>query len=259
MTPGPQPPLGIVETELSDRVLEWEIDRPQRANALGHRQFEWLAARCRELCEHVVVFRSRGPTFCAGFDLDDLDRNARVPEASLIAAADALERARATFIAAIDGPVIGAGVEIVCACDLRLATHRASFAVPAARLGVVYHAQGVARFRRTFGASGTRRMLLLGSAITATEARAMGAVELAENGDLEPLVARTLEHLTAGSHLSLRAHRTLLRALEAGPPSIADLEHHEACRSAAFRGANERPQTENRTDAGVIDTDDAAD
>jgi hypothetical protein len=51
----------------------------------------------------------------------------------------------------------------------------------------------------------------------------------------------------------------LLRALEAGPPSIADLEHHEACRSAAFRGANERPQTENRTDAGVIDTDDAAD
>jgi enoyl-CoA hydratase/carnithine racemase/uncharacterized protein YqeY len=128
----------------------------------------------RRAAGEVVILTGEGDTsFCAGFDLDALPEDsgalALPPDAPLFAATAALRRADATLIAVLHGHVFGAGVELACSCDLRIARDDARFVIPAARLGVVYHADGVALLQRCFGLALTQRLLLLGETVSADE------------------------------------------------------------------------------------------
>ncbi|MBL4688525.1 MAG: enoyl-CoA hydratase/isomerase family protein, partial [Nannocystaceae bacterium] len=149
-------PVAANLTEHCDRgVITWTLDAPARKNAVSPDALRYIQRRCAELSGAVVVLRGAGSeSFCAGFDLAALGEaptpatgEQDLPDAPLIAATRAMRDADATFIAAIEGYAIGAGVELACACDLRLAKQGAWFQVPAARLGVVYHAEGLARIR----------------------------------------------------------------------------------------------------------------
>jgi enoyl-CoA hydratase/carnithine racemase len=148
-----------------------------------------------------------------------------------------MHRADATFVAALDGYAIGAGVELCCACDLRVCVRGAYFAVPvpAAELGVVYHAAGLVSVRAAFGSAGARRLLLLGERLSAEEALAAGAlVRLCGPEAFEAVLTDVLERLRRAAPLSLRGNRDLLRRLDPGPPPAETLDEHEARRRAAY-------------------------
>ena len=151
-----------------------------------------------------------------------------LPDASLIAATVAMHHADATFVAALDGYAIGAGVELACACDLRVCTRDVYFAVPAAALGVVYHAAGLVAVREVFGPGGARRLLMLGERLSADDAWTTGAlVRLCDPAAFEATLAEVLEQLRRAAPLSLRGNRDLLRRLDHGPLSSEALHEHE--------------------------------
>lgn len=241
-----------------DRVQTWWLCNEARRNAISPAALQWIAARATGLAGEIVVLRgSSGPAiagtpspsslptkaFCAGFDLTALvdaplpsattDPSA-LPDATLIAATAAMHRANATFVAALDGYAIGAGVELACACDLRVCARGMFFAVPAAELGVVYHAAGLVAVREAFGPTGARRLLMLGERLSAEDAWSAGAlVRLCEPEAFEATLADVLDRLRRAAPLSLRGNRDLLRRLDHGPlPAEAHHEHEERRRDA---------------------------
>ncbi len=156
-----------------------------------------------------------------------------------------MARARATFVAAIDGLAIGAGVELLSACDLRIATERASFRVPVAKLGVVYHADGIARIRAAFGPALTARMLLLQHKIGPQEALDAGAlIRVVAPTELDEELRRTWAALQSAVGVSLRGSRQVLRALSHGELSPELRDKHERLRRHAYASGEHQAAAE---------------
>lgn len=223
---------------IGESCITWTLDNPRKRNAIHPDALAWIARRCTELHGEVVVLRGDGDdAFCAGFDLDALDPtpDGPHPDAPLAAATEAMEQADATFIAAINGLTIGAGVELCCACDLRIAVEDAWFAIPAAKLGVVYHAAGLERLHAVLGAALVHRLLLLGERVEATAAFEAGALtHLVRRTALDPTIDATTEALARGNVRSQAAHRTFLRALQRGRLDASARESHARARNAAY-------------------------
>lgn len=239
----------------------WWLCNEARRNAIPPAALQWIAARAPGLTGEIVVLRGAsgqavpgGPSssspksppkaFCAGFDLTALigtpspnatTETSALPDASLIAATAAMHHANATFVAALDGYAIGAGVELACACDLRVCARGVFFAVPAAELGVVYHAAGLVAVREAFGPAGARRLLMLGERLSADDAWSAGAlVRLCEPEAFDTELADVLDRLRRAAPLSLRGNRDLLRRLDHGPLPPAAEHEHEARRRDAY-------------------------
>lgn len=238
-------PGRVHEQELAPGLLRWTLDHPRKRNALTPDMLAWLQRRAGELSGEIVLLAGAGEvSFCAGFDLDALPEEhvltdmSEVPDAPLIAATAALRRADATLIAVLHGPVFGAGVELACSCDVRLARADTYFVIPAARLGVVYHPEGVALLHRSFGAALCQRLLLLGQPVHADEALRAGCLHGVHAADeLEHAAQAVATQLRSGAPRSLRAHRDRLRALAAGAPYSAEIAAaYEAERRAAYLG-----------------------
>ena len=239
----------VHEQQLAPGLLRWTLRNPRKRNALSLGMLEWIRQRCGQLRGELVLLDGDGPTnFCAGFDLDALPSSnvltdmSQVPDAPLIHATAALRRADATLVAVLHGPVYGAGVELACSCDLRLARDDTQFVIPAARLGVVYHPDGLALLQRCFGPALTARLLLLGDPVTADEALRVGCLHAVHApDDLAPAALALAARLRAGAPLSLRAHRDRLRALTTGAAlTPADHAAYDLARQAAYTSADHR-------------------
>jgi enoyl-CoA hydratase/carnithine racemase/uncharacterized protein YqeY len=239
------PPAGLDVTRVEPGVVRWELCDPERRNPVGPAMLDWIADACGALAGEVVVLAGRAggrpggvPVFCAGFDLAALAEASRTepPDASLGRAVAAMRAADATFVADVRGRVIGAGVELVAACDVRVAVHGVDFEIPAARLGVVYRAAGLALLQHVFGPVATR-LVLLGERIDAETAAACGAItHLVDRSEIDTTLARIVAGLRARPPLGLAGNRQLLRALvPAVPAGLA--EDHERRRSSAFAAA----------------------
>ncbi|MFV0495564.1 enoyl-CoA hydratase/isomerase family protein, partial [Mycobacterium sp.] len=80
-------------------------------------------------------------------------------------------------IGVIGGATMGGALELASACDWRIAADSATFAMPAARLGVVYAPEGLRRFISLLGPARTRQLFLGGARIDAARAFAIGLVD----------------------------------------------------------------------------------
>ncbi|RDZ52975.1 enoyl-CoA hydratase/isomerase family protein [Haloferax sp. Atlit-6N] len=154
------------------------IDRPARRNALRPTDLDALEAAVVEADAPVVLLRGNGPAFCAGADLDsvaDLDD----PEAFAKhgqRVADAIEAAESVVVAGIDGAARGGGVELALACDVRVATSRATLGEPGVRLGLFGAWGGTVRLPRVVGEGHALEFSLSGRVVDADEALRMGLV-----------------------------------------------------------------------------------
>ncbi|ADE02966.1 enoyl-CoA hydratase/isomerase family protein [Haloferax volcanii] len=154
------------------------IDRPARRNALRPTDLDALEAAVTGADAPVVLLRGSGPAFCAGADLDsvtDLDD----PEAFAKhgqRVADAVESAESVVVAGIDGAARGGGVELALACDVRVATPRATLGEPGVRLGLFGAWGGTVRLPRVVGEGHALEFSLSGRVVNADEALRMGLV-----------------------------------------------------------------------------------
>ena len=111
------------------------ISRPERRNALNHAALDLLHESVRSAADdelRCLVLTGDSGHFCAGADLTELEDLAFTDD--LRAALDALGALPFPTIAAIAGSCMGLGMQLALACDLRIATADARFAVPVAKL-----------------------------------------------------------------------------------------------------------------------------
>jgi enoyl-CoA hydratase/carnithine racemase len=127
----------------------------------------------------VILFRGAGDSFASGADLDELRQIASEDDARRIWSAinSCLEQIwsfELPTIAVIHGSCIGGGCLLACACDFRIATHSASFAIPIAKLGIMIDDRTIARVVAAGGAPFAKQILLAADGIGAERAYELG-------------------------------------------------------------------------------------
>lgn len=170
-----------------DGVATLVLDRPDKRNAVmppDWRAFEeHLDAGAADPAVKVFVVTGAGDTFCSGGDLktmgERLAHGTVRRSRELLRMSRAIQRFRETpkpIVATINGPAIGAGLVIALACDLRVATASATFAVPFLRVGLQPDFGGAYFLPRALGTARTFELLWTGDSFGAEEAREMGLV-----------------------------------------------------------------------------------
>ncbi len=195
-----------------------EIHRPERANAYTEAMLAALERALADLAAdpavRVIVVGSATPgRFCAGADLREIRRRDADGALDLRSARlfDALAACPRPTIAAIDGPAVGGGLELALACDLRLASDRATFALPETGLGIIPAAGGTARLPRLVGPARAREMVLFGRELDADEALSWGLVsEVVRPAELGRRVDAWAERAAARHPLALRLAKQAL-------------------------------------------------
>ena len=179
------------------------IDRPERRNAVDHASLGALAAVIDQVATaRVLVLTGGGGTFCAGADLTGVEDEGF--GAALAAVLTGLTSLPIVALAAIDGPALGAGLQLALACDLRIATSRSRFGIPAARLGLAVDQWTIRRLAAEVGAPIARAMLLGAVPYSAEALHAVGFVH--RIGGLDDAMAWT-EELAQLAPLTIAAHK----------------------------------------------------
>jgi len=163
----------------------------------------------------LVVLTGAGErAFVGGADIGEiaaLDRDsARGFITAVHRCCDAFRRLAVPVIARIDGYALGAGLELACACDLRVASERSMFGMPEVRIGIPSVVEA-ALLPKLIGQGRARRLLLTGETIGAAEALAWGLVDLVAPPAALDEAVETLARpiLAAGPH-AIRLQKSLI-------------------------------------------------
>jgi enoyl-CoA hydratase/carnithine racemase len=171
----------------SSGLLTLTLSNPKRKNALDGPVLESFAqALARHPEARCILVRGEGEAFSAGYDLGALTKLGpldALPDTRLGEVFDLLEHHAAPSVAAVRGPAYGAGFELACACDFRVAEQGAVFCAPPARLGIVYAPKGLARVAKVVGFQRARLLFLTGRTVDADTALAMGLVDELDTTD----------------------------------------------------------------------------
>ena len=145
----------------------------------------------------------------------------------------AFRRLPVPVIARIDGYALGAGLELACACDLRVASERAIFGMPEVRVGIPSVVEA-ALLPKLIGHGRARRLLLTGETIGAGEALSWGLVDaVAPPGGLDDAVERLARSILAAGPQAVRLQKSLILEWEELPTTAA-IERGIDCFVAAF-------------------------
>jgi len=215
----------MVDVESEGGVTRIFLNRPDKVNALDSAHLEDLlsALRCVEANPEmrVAVLGGRGKAFCGGADVRELSAltaaNAGGFVQKIHAVCDAIRKLPVPVVARLHGAVIGAGLEIAAACDLRVAAEGTRFAMPEVRLGIPSVVEA-ALLLRLMGAGRAAWLVLTGEAIDARRAFEWGLIEQVGGDDA---VDQVVQILLGNDAKALQMQKQLLQLWEEAPLSVS--------------------------------------
>jgi 2-(1,2-epoxy-1,2-dihydrophenyl)acetyl-CoA isomerase len=197
-------------TTLRVATLTISLDRPERANAFNFEMIAELRTALEQTARdsqiRCVVLTGAGNSFSAGHDItemlaaqgQDISYREHLEETynPLILQIRRLEK---PVIAAVNGPIAGAGLGVALACDLRVAAETASFTVGFTGIGLVPDSAVSLLLPALIGLGRTAEFTFTNQPITATQALEWGMINQVVPGDkLAETVAKLAASLAAG-------------------------------------------------------------
>lgn len=159
-----------------DNVTTIELQRPERRNALNSELVEGLRTAVEQAVAddvRAIVLTGQGSVFCAGADLTGDAFAADYPD-RLIALHKTIDQAPMPVIGAINGPAIGAGLQLAMICDLRVVAPDAFFQFPTSKYGLALDNWSIRRLSSLAGYGRARSMLLTAEKLSADVALQTG-------------------------------------------------------------------------------------
>ncbi len=202
---------------------------PDKLNALNAAMWRGLRETMSGLggdsSLRCIILRGEGAVFAAGGDLEEF-KSARADVDAALAyheavgeALSAIESCPLPTVAAILGPCVGGGLEIACACDLRIAGEGAKFGAPIMKLGFSMYPGELAGFLKLAGPAVAKEILLEGRLLSAAEAYAKGLVtRVVADEDLWLEAQTTATRIASGAPLVARWHKQWITRLMDGRP-----------------------------------------
>jgi 2-(1,2-epoxy-1,2-dihydrophenyl)acetyl-CoA isomerase len=196
------------------------LDRPEARNAYSDAMIEGLVAALdtaeSDASVRCIVITGAGKAFHAGGDLKQMREGSgmfaggpvelrrqyvegiqRIPRR--------LARCDKPIVAAINGPAIGAGLDLACMCDIRIVARGVKMGSTFVKVGLVPGDGGAYVLARTIGFSRALALVLTGRLVDADEALAMGLVhDVVEPDALMATARRWAEEIAANSPLAVR-------------------------------------------------------
>jgi enoyl-CoA hydratase len=215
----------MVDVEREGPVARIFLNRPEKANALNSPALDALRRALRELAGdrplRTLILGGRGRTFCGGADREELNALTAETAGAFVTrihdVCQAIRELPVPVVARLHGAVIGAGLEIAAACDLRVAAQGTKFAMPEVRLGIPSVVEA-ALLPRLMGSGRAAWLVLTGEAIDALRALEWGLIEEIEQ---EKTLERLLKNLLAADPEALRMQKQLLQLWDEAPLAAA--------------------------------------
>lgn len=229
-----------------DGVARISFNRPARHNALGVTTTRQLVDACCDAgadpSVRVLVITGEGEAFCAGGDFKDtFERGAgqssaqwseriRTGPNELVRVLQAMNK---PVIASINGAAVGGGATIALACDLRIASDRARFAFPFARIGITPEFGCTHLLPRIVGLGKAMELLLYADMIDAATAERIGLVnQVVPHAELEAATAQAVARLIEKPAGALGTVKTMLhRAQSMDKAAVLEMEAVELGRA----------------------------
>jgi enoyl-CoA hydratase/carnithine racemase len=216
-----RPPHAQYSPADADGIGRLTLTRPEKLNATDDESVDDLdraaTQATRDRKARAVIVAGAGRAFCAGIDLAALAGDRLGPDwfRRWDVALAKIEAIPVATVAAVQGPCLGGGLQIVLCCDLTIASDDATFGLSAVRHGII---PGLATYRlaRVIGLGAAREMMLLGETWDASRALRQGLVNrVVTAADLEA-TARNVAHRLAANvrAASMATKRLTLRAYD---------------------------------------------
>ncbi len=212
------------------------LSHPGKFNAMSRGMWRELrqvfAGLQADASLRCVVLRGEGGHFCAGGDISEYE-SFRFSEAGLRdfhendvwGSLQAVLDCDVPVVAQIEGNCMGAGVEIACCCDIRVAAESSRFGAPIARLGFPMAPREAALVLREAGALTTREMLLEAAVLPAAQMQLRGFLQrVLPERQLADEITTTTRRICALAPQAARLNKLALRTLQSGmPDALASL------------------------------------
>lgn len=214
--------------EKDGAVVTLTLNRPEERNALST-QAQWdelvdCCARVRaDESVKAVILTGAGTAFSAGGNVKDMRDKKGIAAGSPYAIAQgyqggiqriplALHQLEVPTIAAVNGAAIGAGCDLACMCDIRIASEKAKFAESFVKLGIIPGDGGAWLLQRAIGYQRAAELSFTGDTIDAQAALAMGLVtRVVAPEALMPAAKELAARIASNSGPALRMAKRLLR------------------------------------------------
>ncbi|MGE8688078.1 MAG: enoyl-CoA hydratase/isomerase family protein [Achromobacter sp.] len=227
-----------LDIAVQDHVATLTLNRPEAMNSIDPEMRNQLHAAWKRIKEdddiRVAILTGAGDkAFCTGSDL----KKTMPPKESFAeltfgrAYSDHLLEGLDTdkpLICAINGYAMGGGMELALACDIRVASDNAVFALSEVRIGSIPGAGGTQRLPRAIGASNAMLMLLTGDRVDAAEALRTGLVsKVVSREELLPTAREIALRIAQNAPLSVRSIKRLVTSGADMPlPAALDNERY---------------------------------
>jgi len=182
----------FVQLEKHGGIAVVTLNSPETRNTLSsEREYAAIAGACHDIQRdksiRAMILTGAGKAFCAGGNIKDMHERAEgrsIPpidercayKEGIHRIALSLHHLEVPVIAAVNGPAIGAGLDLTCMCDIRIASEEAIFAESFVKIGIIPGDGGAWLLQRVVGLSKAAEMTFTGDPIDAQEALACGLV-----------------------------------------------------------------------------------
>ena len=247
--------MAFLQIEREGDIVVATMNQPETRNALtGNTAIEEIVQLCADIRQDagvkVLILTAAGPIFSSGGNVKDMRRffdDALTPERICEEYRQGIQRIPLALhgldvpvICAVNGPAIGAGLDIACMCDIRIAADTATFAESFVRVGIVPGDGGAWLLPRAVGMARASEMAYTGEAISAQDALAWGLVSrVVPAAELLPTARTLAAKIAANPGGVMRMTKRLLR--EGQHSSLASLlELSASYQALAHKSAEHR-------------------
>ena len=207
---------------LEDKVCVCELNRPHAMNSIDPEMREELFAFYERMKSdndiHVIIFTGAGDkAFCTGADLKKTMPDTNVSYAQQLlgegdpgSAFKGLETDK-PIICAVNGYALAGGTELLCACDIAIASENAKFGLSEVKRGSIPWGGSIQRLPHSISKSDAMLLLLTGDVIDAQEALRMGLVsKVVPHKELMPTAIELGRRIAKNAPLAVRAIKQLV-------------------------------------------------
>lgn len=226
-----------VTLDMRGPLARVSFENPARMNALSASMWAAIPDTLRVIeeteCIRAAIFRGAGNrAFSAGADISEFEsarsgENVKDYNALNHAAFEALANCVKPTVAMIHGFCLGGGLGLALACDLRIADDKATFAIPAAKLGLGYNPRWMRSLLAAVTPARAKEMLFTARRFSAAEALAMGLVHRVVSSEtLEAETEALAAEIAANAPLTIQAAKRAIDGLarDGGAADMGALE-----------------------------------
>ena len=216
--------LANIHSYVEDKVGYVILDNPSRLNAISLSMWEKIGILLKEYEKNnnirCVVLKGKGKkAFSAGADISEFNDNRSQSDTVLKYdnvsknSLQILQSFSKPTIALIDGYCIGGGLATALSCDIRLASKKSTFAIPAAKLGLAYDYLGIKKLRDIVGPSRAKYIFFTARQFTSDEAMQMGIIEqIFNDSDFEEHTLKVLNAISDNAPLTIASAKLAIDA-----------------------------------------------